>query len=281
MEIGERIGVGRTSDVHAFGTGAVIKIPHPHVPDEWAAFEARLAGAVHDAGLPAPAVDDVVRVHDRNAIVFAEVSGPSMWQHVLDHPHDAAAMARELAAIQRAVFSSGIPAGVPDFVDRLIRRIQLAEVLPEADLAQAATLAGEMPRGAALLHGDLHPGNVLMGTDGPVVIDWFDAAIGHPVADIVRSSILIRPGVEAGADHLPGATAEVLARMHDTYVAEFAHELGAASDDLRTWEAVVAVGRLVERADSDERLLSLWNARLEPGVPSRFGLSSAAAPARR
>ena len=36
----------------------------------------------------------------------------------------------------------------------------------------------------ALIHGDLHPGNVVLGPDGPVLIDWSDGAVGHPFIDL-------------------------------------------------------------------------------------------------
>ena len=54
-----------------------------------------------------------------------------------------------------------------------------------------------MPRGrapspgGALLHRDLHPLNVLIGPDGPVVIDWTNAARGSPDVDAALSYILM------------------------------------------------------------------------------------------
>ena len=38
--------------------------------------------------------------------------------------------------------------------------------------------------GRALVHGDLHPGNVMLTPDGPLVIDWTNAAKGPPGADL-------------------------------------------------------------------------------------------------
>lgn len=38
-----------------------------------------------------------------------------------------------------------------------------------------------------LCDGHLHPGNIIMGTDGPVIVDWFDVARGPPSADVARS----------------------------------------------------------------------------------------------
>ena len=50
-----------------------------------------------------------------------------------------------------------------------------------------------MPTGRAgrLLHGDLHPGNVLLGPSGPVLIDWTDAGSGPPAHDTATSWLVL------------------------------------------------------------------------------------------
>jgi hypothetical protein len=75
-----------------------------------------------------------------------------------------------------------------------------------------------------------------MAPSGPIVIDWFDAAIGHPVADVVRSSILMRPPI-AGAEHphLPGGSPDALKRIHRSYAARFEALLRTVVDELASW----------------------------------------------
>jgi hypothetical protein len=36
----------------------------------------------------------------------------------------------------------------------------------------------------ALVHGDLHPGNIVLTSEGHRVVDWSDAAVGHPFVDL-------------------------------------------------------------------------------------------------
>ncbi len=92
-------------------------------------------------------------------------------------PEDIASLTSELVRVQRMIHVSGLPSDVPDLVSRLQRKVSACTAIDAADRSEAATAVDRLPRGAALLHGDLHPGNVLMGSDGPVVIDWFDAAV--------------------------------------------------------------------------------------------------------
>jgi len=262
MQVGELVGRGRTSDVYAFGADSVIKMPHDDVAADWPQFEAALTQAVHALGVPAPRVLDVVDVDGRDAVVFERVDGPSMWQQMLDGPAHAPALARELASIQKSLFAVGIPPGLPELVDRLSRKIQIASGLTTGDRAEAIQRTEDLPRGAALLHGDLHPGNVLMGANGPIVIDWFDATIGHPVADVVRSSILLHAAPLEEPRHLPGASAELLRTIRHAYLDVFRPELAMAKNDLASWQAVLAAARLAEDAEvHQDGLIALWQAR--------------------
>lgn len=262
MELGELVGRGRTSDVYAHGSGAVIKVPHVGVPDAWIELEAQLTRAVQASGVPAPEVLDVVHVQDRTAIVFERIDGPSMWQQMLTEPAKTEQLALDFAAIQRSLLQVGIPHGVPDFVDRLLNKIASAGSLDQRDRKAAASLVGALPRGASLLHGDLHPGNILMGSGGLVVIDWFDASIGHPVADIVRSALLIQPTRWAQLRHLPNATQPLLGVVQRGYLAGFQPELRRERDQLAIWQGVIAAGRLAEGAEVDESgLVRLWAER--------------------
>ncbi len=262
-DVGPLVAAGRTSDVYEFGRGSVVKVPRPTVPSHWAAMEARFTAAVCELGAPAPQVRDVVQVDGRDAIVFERVNGQSMWDLMVSSPQDTRALAVELAEVHRHILSAGLPAGVAGLVDRMCGKIAEVALLTDAERLEAQQDVERLPRGAALLHGDLHPGNVLMADRGPVVIDWFDAAIGHPIADVVRSSVLLRPFEAADQrPHLPGAPSGLLSRLHESYVSAMSDVVRAPADELRRWEAVVAASRLAEDAEPDESsLLALWRGR--------------------
>ncbi len=275
MELGAKIGAGRTSDVYAYGAGAVVKVPQDGVPKHWAALEARSTSAVRRLGLPVPEVKEMVEIDGRPAIVFERIAGDSLWSHMLADPGAIEAHAQEFAKIHRTLQSAGIPTDVPDLIDRMCIKVDAVEQLTEAERAEANDRAHRLPRGAALLHGDFHPGNVLMSPSGPVIIDWFDATVGHPVADVVRSTILLSPPPDGmDSPHLPGATAELVDAIRPTYLREFGALLANSEGSLDTWRAVVAASRLSEGAEANESvLLKLWAGRpSEPAAQSPLPL---------
>lgn len=268
--VGPLIAVGRTSDVYEFGRGSVIKVPRPHVPSHWADMEARFTAAVHEVGAPAPEVREVIQVEGRDAIVFERVRGQSMWELMVAAPEEGAMLGRELAGVHKQILSAGLPHEVVGLVERMSRKVADVEQLTSTERDEATQALQHMPRGAALLHGDLHPGNVLLSDGGPVVIDWFDAAIGHPAADVVRSSLLLRPfGSDDDRPHLPGAAPGLLLGAHDAYVGAMSDILGPPTERLKQLEAIVAASRLVENAEADESaLLALWRGRAGPNQSS-------------
>ncbi len=262
IRVGPRLAVGRTSDVYAYGEGSVVKIPRPNVPPHWAGMEARFTDAVRAVGAPAPEVRGLVRLEGRESIVFERIDGESMWSRLLRTPDDVTRVAEEFATIHRRVLATGLPVGVDALVDRMCVKIGEALQIEWGERTEAQRIVRSMPSGAALLHGDFHPSNILISGGEPVVIDWFDTAIGHPVADVVRSSLLIRPSQTNPPPHLPQATHSLLSRFHASYVAAVADVLDLEPELLRRWEAVVAVSRLTEDAQSDaSTLIGLWRNR--------------------
>ncbi len=260
---GSLVAAGRTSDVFEFGRDAVVKVPRPDTPAHWAEVEADLTAAINTFGLPAPAVLDVVTISGRSCVVFERIDGPSMWERMLDHPSDVPVLIDELVTVQKMIHAAGLPSGLPDLTTRLAGKVAGCAQISDAHRREAGRIVAELPSGAAILHGDLHPGNVLMSRTGPMVIDWFDASIGHPLADVVRSSLLMRPGFDLeDRQHLRGANTEMFELMHRSYLRSWQEQLSVASGELRRWEAVMAVARIAEGADTAiAPLLALWEHR--------------------
>ena len=257
---------GNTSDVYALGVDAVIKVPRPEVPDHWVEIEARYATAVHQAGLPSPMVLDVTTVDGRPAIVFERVEGPSMLEALSASPGDVDSFARDMAAIQRELQAAPAPDPLPDLRGRVAGKIETAIGVSSHDRVEARKMLDGLPSGTSVCHGDLHPGNILLGRRGPVVIDWFDATAGAPIADIVRTSLIIRPmrTVSAPPPHLPGVRCAVLERFHRIYVGCMLGDLDAGPVAALSWEAVLAVSRLAEPVGRElDDLVSIWRSRAD------------------
>jgi aminoglycoside phosphotransferase (APT) family kinase protein len=253
---GDVVARGTRSSIRAYGRGAVIKVPEPATPESWIRFEAEYAEAARISGAPVPRLLGIERVAGRAASVWERVDGPSLWQHIVDAPASAAQFGALLADVHEALFELVPPVGLPPQRDRLITKIRLAATTIDPAHAAALDLI-PAPSPGRLCHGDLHPSNIIMSPRGPVIVDWFDASRGDPVADIARSwLILLADGAEA-PPHLPGAKRATLERLTAAYLARLGDHRDIDEDLLTRWQAVNAVARMAEGVRRDV-LIGVW-----------------------
>jgi hypothetical protein len=257
--LGEQLATGSRSAVFAWGRDAVAKVPFAATPASWIHFEAAYTAAVHAAGAPAPRFMGIEMIGGRAASIYERVDGRSMWEHMLEHPAQIAGHTRSLAELQAQLFTLVPPVTLPAQRDRL--RCKIRDAASRVDPSLVGALELLPPAGPArLCHGDLHPGNVIMARDGPVIIDWFDAARGDHVADIARTSLLMsrRGHGPQGPGHLPGAQPDMLDLARDSYLDAVGDLISPDPNDVQRWEAVVAAARVAEGIAIDA-LLGIWH----------------------
>jgi len=63
-------------------------------------------------------------------------------------------------------------------------REQLKQIAPQLRAVIADLFSLPIP--VALLHGDLHAGNVILHEDSLLYFDWTDAAVSHPFFDMIH-----------------------------------------------------------------------------------------------
>jgi aminoglycoside phosphotransferase (APT) family kinase protein len=254
---GPLLARGTRSTVHAYGPGAAIKVPVASTPDEWIRYEARYAEAARAAGAPAPRLLGLEQIEGRTASVWERLEGTSMWQLVVDRPRDAPALGRLLADVQADLFALVPPVTLPRQRDRLVSKIRRTAATVDASLAAALERMPPPIGDLRLCHGDLHPSNVILGRDGPMLVDWFDASRGDRHADIARSLLTL---LGDGADppkHLPGWDPATLRALTDAYLGRLREHVEIDDDLLARWQAVSAVARIAEGVALGP-LLDVW-----------------------
>jgi aminoglycoside phosphotransferase (APT) family kinase protein len=255
--LGDVVARGSRSVVHAYGSGAVIKVPKPATPASWIRAEADYVEAVRAVGAPAPALLGMEEIFGRPASVWEHVEGPLLWQQVVDRPDRSAAIGRALAEVQLALFELVTPVTLPDQRDRLSSKIRWSAANVDASLAAALDILPGRTATPRLCHGDLHPSNVIVSKDGPVLVDWFDACRGDRVADVARSSLTLLSHGATTPSHLPGSDTRTLAVLTRAYLSRMQESLEIAPRLFSRWQAVNAVARLAEGM-SREPLLEVW-----------------------
>ncbi len=162
---GRLIGQGRAADVYELDgekvlrryrlDGSVAGGLHALVERE-----ARLMSYLHSAGFPVPEVYSA----EGTDMVMDRVRGLDLLSDLAKRPW-------------RAGWYGAILAGTHDRLHEIEAPPWLPRPLGEGD---------------RVMHLDLHPGNIMLTADGPVVIDWSNGAAGPPGADVAMAALIMR-----------------------------------------------------------------------------------------
>ncbi len=255
VEHGPRIAVGGTADIYLWDEDRVLKLFHADRPEDVIAYEADLTARAHAAGLPAPAVFERVRLGGRSGIVYERIVGPPLAQLALTQPWNVSIYAKEMAELHLRLHSVDSP-DLPDYRDRVARKIRAVEPLPQPAKDAALKALADLPEGRSACHGDFHPGNILMAKTGPIVIDWMDAGRGAVAADVARTLLLL----EQAPWHAPNSLARLTLRLMTTafsraYLRAYLQRSDLLPADIDTWRAPLAAARLAERIAVELRSL--------------------------
>lgn len=151
---GPLLASGRAADVYDLGDRVLRRRRDGRSSD----YEAEVMQWAAGHGVPVPRVHD----HAGPDLVMAKVAGPILMDELRDAASAAAAGA-VLADLHHALDQVPAPEG----------------------------LRSPYGEPTSLLHGDLHPGNVLMAERGPVLIDWANATAGPRAADVAETWVLL------------------------------------------------------------------------------------------
>ncbi|HET7646220.1 MAG TPA: phosphotransferase [Candidatus Limnocylindria bacterium] len=253
---GPLIATGRTADVHAWADGTVLKLLRRGFPDSLGEEEAMAAARVTAAGLAAPRFLGTERVDGRFGLVYERVDGPSMVQVLVQQPDRADELAAMLADLHAAMHDQP-GTGLPDLRDGLADAIDRAPDVAADARAAARSRLEALPAGDALVHGDFHPGNVVMADGGPVVIDWLTAGAGAPAADVARTRFLLTDTVlDEQIPRERHALVETLRhRFADAYLRRYRSLRQLDESDVAAWRLPILVARAAERVAGEASVL--------------------------
>jgi thiamine kinase len=267
--LSQPIAYGRTAEIYAWHQGQIVKLFYDWFGLENIEIEARNTRAAHASGLPVPAVGEIICVNDRYGLEYQRVYGISMFKMVKRKPWNIIRYGWRMAELQAALHASTVPLDLPSQRQILENNIRHAEALPTPLRAKVLAALETMPDSNQLCHGDFWPDNILMTAQGEIIIDWFRASRGNPLADLARTTNLIlgytrtrqiqRPFLTFGStkiNQIKNSLFQVFCRICYPAFLDYYFKLRpGGQEEYHRWLPIVAAARLSDNIPELEEML--------------------------
>jgi uncharacterized protein (TIGR02172 family) len=267
LKKGDLLARGRTAEVYAWGNDRVLKIYLDRRAEGSAEYEAAITRAVHAAGIPVPAVDDLILLENRRGIIMERVSGPTMMQVLEKNPLRLRELARTLGDLHAGIHACRV-SGLEPMRLKLWHAIARVSSIPMPVKQELMSLLVSLPDSDVVCHYDLHPMNVIMSPRGPVIIDWEGAGTGNPLLDIARSWFLMTRAYLPLK--FPYHTIAVMIRnpFYREYLKQYRQSRVFDRRQFLKWRLLITAARLVEGVQEEtQQLTAILNSALARKKP--------------
>jgi tRNA A-37 threonylcarbamoyl transferase component Bud32 len=248
------IAEGRTAEVYSWDQRHILKLYRDWCPSDWVDYEARIARAVYEAGIPSPQAGEIVELHGRRGLFYERLEGISMLQDMNARPWMLWKHARSLAELQITIHQKSI-SGLPTYKDRLRYDIDKSPQLNDELRKQVLVMLEALPDGQNVCHGDYHPGNVFLTKNSPVVIDWMTACSGSHWADVARTSLILSIGAKAAGKQVRPIIRMAISLYHRSYLQRYLTLTSNEGNEFNRWVPAIAAARLNEEIRPEREAL--------------------------
>lgn len=264
MEKGELLGKGMTADVYKWGQDKVLKLFLDNYSEEWVKYEAEIGRKIHEAGVPSPAVFEIMEIDGRKGIIFERVFGKTLTGIILKQPWMFSSFVYQMARFQYSIHKQSTD-GIPSQKERFTRTITLSSKILGDKISKILDYIDRLPDRDSICHGDLYLSNIINSNNKLVAIDWSSGYRGDPSGDVARTCLIINsPAVLPGTPDIMSAMTKFPKSLTLwTYLNEYMRISKIKFEDIDAWILPVAAAKLKDKIPGEEKwLLKIINKRL-------------------
>lgn len=260
-----KIGIGATADIFLYDDTHIIKIFHDNIPESSVLNEYQCSKTVEELGLRVPKIIKKDIINGKHSIIMEYITGVSLMEVLFKPNTDNTQLMKTFTLNQYMIHrtphinsNKNYPLCQGKYI--LERNIEWSIDLDDKIKKKVLKLLHSLPEGNSLCHNDYHPGNVIQNEKGLYTIDWCDAFIGNPLADIARTSLMFDS--KSLPDGISNIRADLINQTRryccSLYEETFANLLGVEKLMIDEWKIVVAAPRLYcEQGENKVFLLKL------------------------
>jgi aminoglycoside phosphotransferase (APT) family kinase protein len=246
------IATGRTAEIFPYSDGKILKLFLSTTPKSWIDKEIEIGRYIQEAQLPVPKVYERADINNRIGIVYERIEGPSLLHELATKPWMVVSYGRLLAKLHLQIHEVLAPDALETQREWATGGISSSEKITEDLKVRILQILRTLPDGNILCHGDFHPGNILLTSNGPVIIDWMTVSKGVPGGDVARTSIILEAAKVPEGTPLRWLVEWIRKIFLETYLKTYFQSRPEIKKNLAIWQAVMAANFLSDVSISGE-----------------------------
>lgn len=176
---------GTTAECYRLDDETILKLYYIKYTENRVQLEKERARAALIVGIPTAISFDMVRVEERNGVIYEAVNGPTVSEQIISQPATAFETGKTCAQIASVIHSArGSKTGLPPASEKYRIALQKQDYLPESAVRDMEAFLDELDQEDRYVHGDFNTNNIILTPDGPLFIDIGMLSVGSPLFDI-------------------------------------------------------------------------------------------------
>ena len=182
------LGQGGNGTVYRLDDETIVKVYSAEHSLEVIDRERAYAKAAFVAGIPTAIAFDTVKVGDRYGVIYEAMNSDTLGHAIANEPERRDEYIMKYAQLAKQLHTTTIEDGsVASLKDLLMKRAEdpmLKEFCTQEEIDTLKAIVVAMKVCDTLVHGDLHPGNIMLDNGELMLIDMGELTRGVPIYDI-------------------------------------------------------------------------------------------------
>lgn len=184
----EIIGQGGNGTVYRLDADTIVKMYKPDYPIETIEREQRYAKAAFVSGIPSVIAYDTVKSGDCYGVVFEAVNSDTLGHAIMSDPEHLDDYVKKYVDFAKAIHTTEIVgediSTLKSFLKKRVTSEDMLLFCEQSEVDVLVDIIDHMADVNTLVHGDLHPGNIMIQNGELMLIDMGDATRGVSVFDV-------------------------------------------------------------------------------------------------
>ncbi len=213
------IGKGGNGAVYRLDKETIVKVYYGiSNPLDKIERDREVSRAVFVQGINTAIPYDVVKVGGDYGVVFEMVEADTLGRFIAEHPDQLETYTHRMTQLLKQLHSTEFEKGkLPDARNIIYHKIDICEkrgLFTAQEIGMMRSFTDSIPQRDTFVHGDFHPGNIMVMDDELILIDVGDSGVGHPVNDLMGMYLMYVVAANAGSSkQYCGLDKEELTRM--------------------------------------------------------------------